>query len=835
MIKHVTYAALNHVILNNQVLFQQWRVEQYKLFCIFVSNLQSISQRHEPPPVMFTSIMDNSTQNTTLETSEKLQNTPNEITVFHTLEGVDTNFSNTIPLPLPDTGAIADIRSFMKRPLIVATGAWSTAQTFNTDLFDIDFFSQLIGNAMWNDKIKGFRYLKYTAVVKVIFNPSPFHSGAVYVWWNPVPVLLRATDLLPLNGMHTRDLIAKSQKPGTMYVCGEDSIQITVPYVAPTLSIDKLVTSRWDSGSIVGTIAGALRTGTGASTVNYTVYLHFEDLDLYGPFVPNGFAASGGGKRSPSRRIGSTSEEESPAPPISSMLNTGTAVFNSLSDIPFLSAFCKPAAWVTTALAGAASAVGWSKPDLQSPSSYMNKNFHHGSANASGVNLSDKLSVMGDNFLTVNTGISFRQEDEMNINFLKKQWSIINRFNFLNTNIHGDLLYTVELAPSRMMSTFTLPLTVGTQTIFNATPIGFLGDLFQYWRGGLEWRFVVLKTGYHAGTISISYTPRGVATNIADTQYLHKDIIDIQEGTDICFTTPYVAAEPWKNSDEDVGSLHVHVITPLRFPDTVSNTVEFLVYVRGAEDSEFAVPKTDPLRPVYVTNGIDVEETGTICTGGVGSTKQRSIESASAEFCIGEKILSLSSLLKRSVPMYLSTDAPATFTWSQSFYIQPYHAGAAFFSQVAGVYSSLQTHLVGDYYSRFAYLYLLGRGSLRIRVAHPATSTGLISAALTVPSLTDNFTQGVASLNDTDRSTVAAIPATFHQTTSESGTSVQVPFYNKNMACSPTTLTGLYKPNYSLVVRHQTDPTPTFVMRSTADDFYFSSFLGIPTLIQNFS
>jgi hypothetical protein len=778
--------------------------------------------------------MDNSTINTTLDTSENIKTQINEITAFQLQEGSDVAFTNSIPLPLPGSGATSDIISFLNRPISVANGTWSTASAFNVDLFDINIYGQLLSHTMWTSKIAGFRYLKYTSILKVIFNPSPFHAGSVYVWWNPIPMSLRSSALAPLYGMHTRDLIAKSQKPGVLYNCGEDSVQLTVPFVGPTMGIDREDSQRWDTGSITGTIASPLRTGTGASTVNWNAWLSFTDFELFGPYVPNGFSAKGGKKNTVSRRIGECPEEESPAPSISKMLSTTSSVFNSLSDIPLIGSFCAPAAWVTAALSGAASAVGWSKPDLQSSASFMVKNYHHGSANASGVNLSDKLSVMGDNFLTVNTGISFRDEDELSINFLKRQWSIFSRFGFSSTDNVGQLLFSFSLLPTLHNTNAAVTTSTGNTVIYNNTPVSFLGDLFQYWRGGFEYKFIINRTGYHAGTIVFSYHPLDQTVSYDNTRYLHKNIVDIQDGSEVCLTIPYVSTDPWKNNTESSGFITVHVVSPLRFPDTVASLVEILCYVRGAPDMEFTVPVNDPQRPVWIANGIDTMESGPICSGGIGSATQRTMESAFAEFCIGEKIMSLSSLLKRNVPLYLSNVAPATNRWDQSFSIQPYYAGLAIMLQVLGIYAKEQSNLVGDHYSTFAYMYMLGRGSLRFRVAHPSVANGLVSAALTIPSVTLQFVQGVQTLNDTDRSTICALPATYHQTTTEAGLSVQVPFYNKYYACAPTCSNGRYMPNYSLTVRHQTDPSPTWVMRSVGDDFFFAGFIGIPTMFKNF-
>jgi len=828
MIAHLVNALMKQIILLQYTIVLDWQPNSYLLLYIYTSNVYSIFPRCDTPPMVISPIMTTTQENTTLDTSENIQQENIEISTFIMEEGKDITFSNSIPLPIPGTGARADIIAFLNRPIKVLTGTWATTDAFNTDLFDISIFTQFTTFAMWTSKHFGFKFVKYDTTMKTIFNPSPFHAGSVYVWWNPIPVSMRSNKLIALDTIHTADLICKSQKPGTLYTCGEDAIEITIPYVSPTLGIDKSdAATRWDSGSFVGTVAGALRTGTGANTVNWSIWMHFNNVELFGPWTVNGVVS----KSKSSRKVidsGNIVEQESPTGPISSVLDVGTSVFNSLSGIPFLSAFCQPAAWVTTALSGAASAVGWSKPDIQSAPNFIMKNYHHGSANASGYNMSDKLSVMGDNFLTVNPGISFRMEDEMSINFIKSQWSIFSRFNFLSTNVVGDVLHFSQLTPSNFQTNFTLP-GVLTHNLIHFTPVAYLGSVFQYWRGGFEFKFVFLKTGYHAGSLSFIYNADNITPSSVDMAYLHKTVIDLQDGTELCVSVPYSSSDPWKNKDETSGRLYVEVVSPLRFPDTVSSTVEVLVYIRAAPDMEFAVPRVLQPRPIYVTNGVEVENTGTLACSSIGGTVQRTIQSSHAEFCIGEKIMSLSSLLKRGVPLYLDT----SLTFSQSFSMQAYYAGINFATQVLGTYTIEQSSLVADFYSNFSYMYLLCRGSLRIRVCHPSVANGLTSAALTVPSVTGSFLPGVQTLNDTDSSPVGQLPAVLHQSTTEAGLSVQIPFYHKYMACQPSIDDGTYMPNYNITVRHNTDPTPTWVMRTVADDFHFSGFLGIPVMYIN--
>jgi hypothetical protein len=137
-------------------------------------------------------------------------------------------------------------------------------------------------------------------------------------------------------------------------------------------------------------------------------------------------------------------------------------------------------------------------------------------------------------------------------------------------------------------------------------------------------------------------------------QYVHREVIDIRQTNEAVVKVPYVATVPWLPTDIATGDLRIYVLDSLKCPATVVQSVSILCEWAADDDFELAIPDEEnsvtPVLPLTPQMG---EFAPTQNIGGASSLKSSILQHSS---CMGEKICSLRSLIKRITPWY--TDVP---------------------------------------------------------------------------------------------------------------------------------------------------------------------------------
>jgi len=155
--------------------------------------------------------------------------------------------------------------------------------------------------------------------------------------------------------------------------------------------------------------------------------------------------------------------------------------------------------------------------------------------------------------------------------------------------------------------------------------MGFLSQLFTHWRGDIIFRFRVVASPYHRGRLLIAFDPAGDSTNNLNntsdpSTIAFSQVVDISETQEVEMRIPYAQASTFlQTARQDKGSTASYVLPnsgtswPISintvgtyngmFSVTVLNgltapvdtsTVKILVFVRGAENLEFANPVNPP-------------------------------------------------------------------------------------------------------------------------------------------------------------------------------------------------------------------------------------------------
>jgi hypothetical protein len=752
---------------------------------------------------------------------------------FHVDEGRKTSYDfDRLPISSQET-SYSQISDFLARPILAGTFTWAATAVQGVDLFHIYPSDIIIANPMYSNKLTGFKFMRATVNVKVEIQPTPFQYGAFYLAWLPFQKAIAADRVK----MHDK-LFSFSQLPGVMYTTEDNSIELSFPFVGPQDAWDK-TSNGWDFGSIKAKIYCQLFSGANNPNLTVNVYMWFTNVELSG-LVPQS-SSKVVTRRNPKRMIPVEREANNGQGTITSVLMKATELADTMSGIPLFRTVSEPAAWVLGSLSKVTSALGWSKPDVGSggKNRFVTNLSDAYATNHSGNDAGVYLSANPTSYITPHRMLSPRVEDEMSIDFIKQQWSFLGTFSFGSQDTQGAEIYSQIVCPRFFASGINYATLTGTTTVYDMTPLAWLGYTFNSWRGPIRFRFMMLKTGFHSGQLQVSFSPSG-STSFTNDQFLPRDIFDIQKGDSFCLDVPYVLPLPFIDTGNNSGTISMKVVNPLRAPDTVNQSIVIMVFVRGLPDTHFAKPDVVPPLPCWQPQGHDLEEEGDICSGQiVGNGQSQSPSSLVHQYTVGQKIDSLLQLCKVFIPVvaYNNNIFPLAPTSTQFAYFDPHTMG---FCAITGTgpYGVSTSAIGGDYLSRFAGLYLFHRGGVKIKIKTmdrarittfllPFNSSNSPDWRVDSRSSFGNGQIRTKITSDENTSLISVIPQYsqyygYPKQKFRDGGNVGEPYYGQ-------TILGIASNNGWAWDEYNSKT----IHRAAAEDFSFHFFLGIPSCVVN--
>jgi hypothetical protein len=303
-------------------------------------------------------------------------------------------------------------------------------------------------------------------------------------------------------------------------------------------------------------------------------------------------------------------------------------------------------------------------------------------------------------------------------------------------------------------------------------------------------------------------------------------------------------------------------------PNTVVNSIPMIVEVAAGEDFELAGLTTPFLNPIFdaigstaptgqnnlpnpvfqagdYTSANEASPHSSSQPGTIGSSDVVSDGHESSRLCIGEKVLSIRQICKRSTCFATMSNPSGTPALNQVS-VNPFsitYPGLGETINVAGANSAPI-----DYVDRYGVLYAFMRGSMRMKIhtnsitsVRATTQSGLSNVAALVPR---KFPPAGVTFSRGNN-----FPA-FISNEPQVPLEIQVPFYNGSYctAITPARVGGLVTPlppakttpNTILTLLWRapgngSDPNidTIFVNRQIADDFSFGFFTGTVPLVPN--
>jgi len=597
---------------------------------------------------------------------------------------------------------------------------------------------------------------------------------------------------------------------------------------------------------------------TGSTTANYTIWVHFEDVELIGPAQPQS------GRVFSSSKGKSASEVEQSSVgmgPLSSPLMRLSRAASMLTSVPGIRDYATGVSWYADLLSRTASIFGWSKPlNLSTPCRVIREVMPWFS-NIDAPDSSLPLSLMVKNQVGVMPGFSGTDVDEMDFSFLITIPAFLGNFPWAESALSGAVLFSVNVTPQGVVNTFT---TGSGLTASNFTPMQLISNYFTNWRGSMVYTIKIVKTEFHSGRLSFVFFPNNTystsfaPSSYALSNYVHKEVIDVRLCNEVTFVIPYISTSPWMsvgpNQNRLTGNFVCFVVDPLVAPASVNASINLIVEQSGGPDMEFAIPASNPITPylnaVPQSGNVfnDPEPQRDDCelvSGTLGAATVKTDNGISGLACVGESVTSFRTLLKQTniKPWFTSLPLPGTY-----FNVLPFATSAV----VASGATDNTPTVVSDLYGVLSSCYCFARGGVRLKfldVLTTAVNLPVVSYLEPLPIGSTVATSpaflGTASYNGTTSfAQRTSSPQVYHNFTNNLACELQVPQYHKwhSRVCSDHIASSSLLANYSFVqgslvtrlnvVHHWSSGTASSTLcRAASDDTNFGLFISVPPMI----
>lgn len=494
------------------------------------------------------------------------------------------------------------LQNFFSRPIVVATVPWN----IGTGLADgFNPWTLYFNNPRVVNRISNYANLRCKLHIKAIVNGSPFHYGRVLVSYHPLADLC---DMNPNNrALVPDDAIAESQRPHFFIdpsLSEGGSLELPFFWIKNALSI---VNAEWESmGTIYyRSLNTLLHANEGTDGVTIRFFVWATDVNLSVPTT-----------REPSSIV--PQSDEYADKPIS---NTANAVKNAaaaLNNVPLIGPYARATASSASKIAELAKLFGMSKPtkveDIQ------RVNLAPGSMSQTlGYDLSRKLTFDPKQEVTIDPRtVGLAEIDEMAFNSIASRESYLTTFVWNESSAADTLVWNSAVTPI---------LSGGSPSTgeIHMTPMAWVSQPFNYWRGTIKFRFQVVGSQMHKGRLRFKYEPiANVYSDGSEFNVAYSRIVDIGSERDFTITVGwgqtrsylpidminindflYGSTPVLTQTEGSNGVLQVYVLSKLATPGVSGQAIYVNVYVSAGDDFEVMNPSDSKINTLsYFKEGV---------------------------------------------------------------------------------------------------------------------------------------------------------------------------------------------------------------------------------------
>lgn len=174
-----------------------------------------------------------------------------------------------------------------------------------------------------------------------------------------------------------------------------------------------------------------------------------------------------------------------------------------------------------------------------------------------------------------------------------------------STAVSNTVLFNFTVAPKPFFAT--------PANVSYSTPLSYLSQPFAYWRGGIRFRFSIVKTQFMQGRLQFFYSPGSDVVTVDDQSELYTGTIDISECSDFIVEIPFMFHKDWCtngpktnafSSDNTHGSFVMRVLNRLTTNDCTISSADILCYTSAC--SNFQVANLRPFSYADTLSGVEL-------------------------------------------------------------------------------------------------------------------------------------------------------------------------------------------------------------------------------------
>lgn len=627
----------------------------------------------------------------------------------------------------------SDIKRYLQKPRQFLNGILTSGDVATTFPLQPMPYT-LLNSDIYLSKLSGYLGFRATMVFTIVFNAERFQQGRYMLVAIPCGGANWDFKTIEHCNAHYAAIPTRTQLPRVEFDLNtESSATIKLPFSSAEdfypLQLFAATGPTWYAlrlcpYSPLDTVAGAL-------DAKFAIWGHFEDVELVGQAITD-LEEQSAMVSTTKKRKGNKSNSEKEADsagvgPISSVTTKISKAAKILEVVPLIGSYMTPLSWAADIATSVAQVFGFSAPLNMAASSRLTRMWLPYSSNVDSVDNSLPLSLSIKNEVSRVPGMSPTASDEMSLSYIASIPAWILTALYSTAFNENQLIATIPVGPWLNGNPYR-KLNPSGVTVSYLTPFQFVASQFQQYRGTICYKLKFVKTEFHQGRISINFNPvsKNAATppiNSSIASYVYRDIINIGDYTEYIFKVPYISSQPYTSTSSSeiyyYGTLDIRVVDPLIVPDTASPDVRILVEHFIDLDSEFALTKT-PL--VLFEDVTDIVPEAQSAIGEMPEGKATLIPST---VCVGERMLSFRSLLKRSQPLVYFDSLTARATLDS--FILPYCWSKFILDFTA------QPGCYADNYALMSAIFCYSRGGIRLKTSDYslATSAILMSSSMT--------------------------------------------------------------------------------------------------------
>lgn len=587
-------------------------------------------------------------------------------------DSCDSNMDDTSILskfgPVVQISQQTELGQFLSRPTLVDTRTWSTSDTIGPlPGNSIYIWSFLLSDAVIKRKIENYAFMKATLCIKVLINGTKFHYGSLRASYEP------CAEAYPLRynwhpvavGSNNAVRVAYDQTPGAyLDPSSNTGAEIRVPMLYNREFVPlKFASDVQDLGKLRWVVFEPLRVANTGATTSLTVstYAWLEDVSLSGS--------------TNALTLQAKDEYDEAGGPVSAPAMGVAKVARALTNVPVIGRFAKATEMGATAIGGIAKLFGFTDvPNIQDVPPMAPLAAPHLATSQVSVPF-QPLTLNPKSQITIDPSVhGLAQEDELAIQNIVSKKCFFASTVWTTSNTVGTQLFNCLINPSTDWAgsiSQGSPATVRGYAIQH-TPLSFVSQFFEHWRGDLIFTIKIIKSKFHSGRLRVTWDPmsgNGNVTPPANTVY--NTIIDLSDRDEYEVRIPWfyqlnyarvrdVQDNIWNTGSSltvdpvyDNGVLNISVLTTLAAPIS-SADVGILVYVHAGENFEVNNPADLNVSSLFTLQSKDTVE--------VDFETPNTPSPAPTMKHFGAPVLSLRELARRSRLMDRIQCPPSTST-----------------------------------------------------------------------------------------------------------------------------------------------------------------------------